>query len=45
MKYIVVESDLWKLFDARPEDFALALLCAYREAVRVALAELPIIEW
>lgn len=45
MEYVTVESDLRQLFGAQPEDFTLALLCAYREAVRVALAELPIIEW
>lgn len=45
MEYVTVESDLRQRYGAQPEDFALALLYAYREAVRVALAELPVIEW
>ena len=45
MEYVTVETDLRRLFGVQPEDFTLALLCAYREAVLVALAELPVIEW
>ena len=45
MKYVTVESDLRQRYGAQPEDFAEALLRAYQNAIRIAVTELPVIEW
>jgi hypothetical protein len=45
MEYVPVENDFRVALEGQLGDFAEVLLQAYQDAIRIALAELPVIEW
>jgi hypothetical protein len=45
MEYVSIENDFQVALGAQPEDFAEAMLRAYQNAIRIAAAKLPVIQW
>ena len=45
MEYVPIENDFRLELGTLPEDFAEALIQAYQKAIRIAVTELPVIEW